>query len=645
MCGISGFVGFKDDSLLERMAAAIYHRGPDESGYHKSDDISVGFRRLSIIDLTTGSQPLYNEDGSIFVVCNGEIYNFADIREDLIAKGHHFKSRSDTEVIVHAYEEYGIDCVKKFNGMFAIVIWDGKAKTLFLVRDRLGKKPIYYMQSGEKFLFASEIKSLLLLKGYTPQVNYQSIDDFLTLRYVPGTEIMFKDIYIIPPAHILKYRNGKFSLHEYWKVAMQEGIPGYSEKDYEEHFADLLSNAVKKRMISDVPIGVYLSGGVDSSVVAAYMQMNSNNQIKTFSHGFDQQTDELKYARMVAKYLNTEHHEVFIKNDDLTLLPKIIYHMEMPIGNSDIVGFYLLAQMAREYVKVILAGEGSDELFGSYVHQKILYIGSQAKKYIPYFLLRSISKTIKFIPLSLLNRFFPYQGYSLDNVSRNKLADYFSARGLSQEYFSLNSLFNERQKEGLYTKEFYNLISNTLPQRKTIEGILSEGEPENILNKLILMKYKYWLPTYHLLKEDKISMAHSIEQRFPFLDYELVEFMAKVPVNMKMRGSVTKYILRKTSKRLLPEEIVNRPKGPILVPINKCFDNRFNELIMDMLSESRIKKRGLFNYSYISMLIRMRKENPFLYDRQLFALLVLEIWMQTFIDKNIMYPEAFAVVR
>lgn len=645
MCGISGFVGFRDDGLLEKMAATIYHRGPDESGYHKSNDISVGFRRLSIIDLTTGSQPLYNEDGSIFVVCNGEIYNFADIREDLIAKGHHFKSRSDTEVIVHAYEEYGIDCIKKFNGMFAIVIWDGKVKTLFLVRDRLGKKPIYYMQSGEKFLFASEVKSLLLLEDYTPQINYQSIDDFLTLRYVPGNEIMFKNIYIIPPAHILKYKNGRFSLHEYWKVAMHEGIPGYSEKDYEEHFADLLTNSVKKRMISDVPIGVYLSGGVDSSVVAAYMQRYNNTPVKTFSHGFDQQTDELRYARMVSKYLNTEHHEVFIKNDDLSLLPKIIYHMEMPIGNSDIVGFYLLAQMAKRHVKVILAGEGSDELFGSYVHQKTLYMGAHLKKYIPYMLLNFISRIIKTVPLSVLNRFFAYPGYSLDNESKNKIADYFSAIGISEEYFSLNSLFNESQKRELYTGEFRNLLSNSLSQKETISKMLSDKETANILNRLILMKYKYWLPTYHLLKEDKISMAHSIEQRFPFLDYELVEFMAKVPVNMKMRHSVTKYILRKASKHLLPEEIINRPKGPILVPINKCFDNRFNELIMEMLSESQVKRRGLFNYSYINSLIRMRKKNPFLYDRQLFALLVIEVWMQVFIDKNKIYPITFDTGR
>ena len=529
--------------------------------------------------------------------------------------------------------------------MFAIVIWDGKIKTLFLVRDRLGKKPIYYLQSGEKFLFASEIKSLLLLKGYTPQVNYQSIDDFLTFRYVPGNEIMFKDIYIIPPAHILKYRNGKFSLHEYWKVAMQEGISGYSEKDYEDHFADLMSNAVKKRMISDVPIGVYLSGGVDSSVVAAYMQMHSRDKIKTFSHGFDQKTDELGFARKVAKHLDTEHHEVFIKEDDLSLLENIIYHMEMPIGNSDIVGFYLLAQMARKHVKVILAGEGSDELFGSYVHQKALYMGSHFKKYIPYLLLYCMSRIIKTVPLSVLNRFFSYPGYSLDNESKNKIADYFSARGISEEYFSLNSLFNERQKSELYTMGFRNLLSNSLSQKEAISQILSDKETTNILNRLILMKYKYWLPTYHLLKEDKISMAHSIEQRFPFLDYELVEFMAKVPVNMKMRRSVTKYILRKTSKRLLPEEIVNRPKGPILVPINKCFDNKFNELIMEILSESQIKRRGLFNYSYINRLIRMRKENPFLYDRQLFALLAIEIWMQVFIDGNKVYHRAFSTVR
>lgn len=634
MCGIAGFVGFRDDVLLKRMTQIIYHRGPDECGYHISQEISVGFRRLSIIDLKTGNQPIYNEDHSIFVVCNGEIYNYAEIREDLIAKGHIFKSSSDVETIVHAYEEYGIDCVERFNGMFAIVLWDGNTKTLFFIRDRLGKKPLYYLKVGEKFLFASEIKSLLLLQGFSPEINYQSIDDFLTLRYVPGLEIMFKNIYLLAPAHILKYQNGIFNQYEYWKITMQNGIPGYSEKDYEDHFATLLSTAVKRRMISDVPIGVYLSGGIDSSVIAALMQANSKGKIKTFSHGFDQSTDELNYARIVAKHLNTEHHEVFIKNSDLDLLPKILYHMEMPIGNSDIIGFYLLAKLAQKHVKVILAGEGSDELFGSYVHQKTLYSGSCFKRNIPHPLLFFISKLIKFTPLAVVNKLFPYPGYSLDNESKNKLMDYFSAKSLSEEYFSLNSLFTEKQKRELYTEEFYNSISNSISSRLEIAQMLSKSDPQNILNRLILMKYKYWLPTYHLLKEDKISMSQSIEQRFPFLDYELVELAAKLPIIMKMKGSVTKYILRKVSKGLLPEKIVNRPKGPILVPVNKCFGDRFNEFLMDMLSESSVRNRGLFRYSYIETLIRQRKKNPFLYDRQLFALLVIEVWYQIFIERK-----------
>jgi len=634
MCGICGFINFKDEELLRQMTDALSHRGLDDEGFYISDEISLGFRRLSIIDLKSGNQPLSNEDRNIWSVCNGEIYNFMEIKKELINKGHIFNTNTDTEIIPHSYEEWGIDFVTKLNGMFAFALWDGIGKKLFLVRDRLGIRPLHYTIDGNRLIFSSEAKAILKYNNFKKDLDYNAIDDFLSFRYIPGDVTFFRHIKVLEPAHILIYQGGKTDIKRYWDIPMVEE-KSLKNSTYQKKFYELLDVSTKRCLLSDVPLGVYLSGGLDSSVIAAFVKKNYLKDLVVFSHGFDGEEDELRFARKVAQFLGARHYEVLIKDRHIELLPEIIYHMDMPIANSDIIGFYLLAELARKHVKVILTGEGSDELFGSYVHQEALYYGYKIKKLIPQVILRNIIPfLIRKSPLVLINKFFRYPGYSLDNESRLKLLDYFYSGTLSSDYFCLNSLFNQRQKDLLYTDSLKSKIKDVSLAKKNLEKVFLDDRISNIFNRLIYLEFKYWLPTYHLMKEDKIAMSFCLESRYPYLDHNIVEFMGRLPISLKKKGLKRKYLLRQISKDIIPEEIRNRPKGPILVPINKCFERSFENMIGEYLSEAKIKKRGYFNYGYIRNLIKNRKQNHFLYDRQLFALLTLEIWHNIFIDNQ-----------
>ncbi len=634
MCGIAGFIGFRDDALLRTMTEMLVHRGPDDGGYYTDDSVSFGFRRLSIIDLETGNQPITNEDRTVWVVYNGEIYNFAEIKAPLVAKGHRFTTKTDTEVIVHAYEEEGIDCVRRFNGMFAFALWDAKQRTLYLVRDRLGKKPMHYVVQGERLCFASEMKALLKIPGFGRTVDPQAIDDFLTLRYVPGSGCLFKEIHTLEPAHILQYREGRITSRRYWRLEMSEPTEdGYRSDRYLEQFDELFQRSIQRRLVSDVPVGIYLSGGLDSTLVACYMRQATGAPIASFSHGFDGEHDELKYARLAAQRYHLEHHERLIRQEDLNLLKEIIYHMDMPIANSDIIGFYVLAKMARGKVKVILAGEGADELMGSYVHQQALSLTHPVKERLPEFILQKVVSPIaNAVPLSLLNPFFAYPGYSMDRAGQRKIADFWATKDLSDSYFSLNSLFGVRDKLGLYTRDFAESVRVPSPPREELIQMLRTRDTLGVLNRLIAVEYRYWLPTYCLLKEDKIAMAQGIEQRYPFLDHELVEFVARIPPRLKQCGTTRKVLIRRLARRKIPEAIARRQKGPILVPIQRCFGNYFIEFANSVLTEKAVRRRGYFNYEFIRHLLDTLSQNPFLAERQLFSLVTLELWHQIFVD-------------
>lgn len=637
MCGICGFVGFRDDRLLDQMVSALTHRGPDDHGSYIDSEVSLGVRRLSIIDLVTGNQPIANEDRTVWVVYNGEIYNFQEITEWLISKGHLFASRSDTEIIVHAYEEEGIDCVNRFNGMFAFALWDSKLRTLFLVRDRLGKKPLHYVMVRNKILFASEIKALLICPEWKRSLSFRSIDDFLTLRYVPGSGSLFSEVKTLEPGHVLKLHDRDLTVSRYWKVQMEEPTKPYSIEQYVERFDRLLYKSVQRRLVSDVPVGIYLSGGLDSTLISSYIRkVYSDIPFVAFSHGFDEQHDELSYARMAAHAFGFEHREVLIRKEHLQLLPKIIWHMDMPIANSDIVGFFLLAKLAKTEVKVVLSGEGADELMGSYVHQQAICKISELRRLVPEGIVNGfLLPVVHSVPLAFLNQLFHYPGYSLDDGARDRIANFLAASDLPTRYFSLNSLFASGDKEQLYTAEFKAVLDGESQEMKELKKILLDGSIPSILNRLILLKYMYWLPIYCLLKEDKISMSQGLEQRFPFLDHELVEFMAGVPPELKLSGWTRKYLQRKVAKGKVPKAILRRQKGPILVPLGRCFGQEFDNLVADVLSEERVKRRGYFQYSYIKKLLLRRGESPFIIERQLFALVALELWHRIFVDGEV----------
>ncbi len=634
MCGICGFAGFSDEILLRRMMDALSHRGLDDEGHFVSADACLGFRRLSIIDLVSGNQPLSNENKSVWSACNGEIYNFQELKEELIQKGHRFYTRTDTEVLPHAYEEWGIELVKRLNGMFAFALWDARLKKLFLVRDRLGIRPLHYAVLGGKIIFSSEAKAILKYADFKKELDFGAIDDFLTLRYIPGDVTFFRNIKVLEPAHILTFKDGNYRIERYWDVQVEEES-GLKQKDAEKKFFQLLDNSVKRCLLSDVPLGVYLSGGLDSTVIASFVRKNYGKELVVFSHGFDGEQDELRFARAAAKFLQARHYEVLIQDKHLALLPEIIYHMDMPIANSDIIGFYLLARLAHQHVKVFLTGEGSDELFGSYVHQEALYHGYRLKKILPQLLRRKFFPwLVKNAPLRLVNSLFRYPGYALDEESRLKLLDYFYSESLSGDYFCLNSLFSQRQKDELYSDEFKARIHDPSLAKENLNRILDSGEIKHIFNRLIYSEFKYWLPAYHLMKEDKIAMSFCLESRYPYLDHEIVEFMGKLPVKLKNKGLKRKYLLRQISAGMIPEKIRRRQKGPILVPINKCFQRSFGEQLEINFSKRNVEKRGYFNYGYIRKLIDNRKAHPFLYDRQLFALLSLELWQRIFVDNE-----------
>ncbi len=635
MCGIVGFTNFRDPELLNRMIQSMVHRGPDDEGRFESGEVSLGFRRLSIVDLATGNQPLFNEDGSVVVVFNGEIYNFREIKDDLAKKGHRFVSATDGEIIAHAYEEFGIECVQKFRGMFAFALWDQNQKKLFLVRDRLGIKPLHYAWVENKLLFSSEVKSLLQYPNINLELNPQAVDLFLSFRYVPDREFLFKHIHVLDPGHFLVLQNGQFSIHRYWEMKMA-AIPqaAISSADSIGIFRNKLEESVQCRLMSDVPLGVYLSGGLDSRVIAALVKRFHSNLI-TFSHGLNDEKDEMKYARKVAQHLGAEHREVKIEDQHLYDLPELLYHMDSPIANSDIIGFHLLAKLAKNHVKVVLAGEGADELFGSYVHQSVLFYASKIKQKVPKVLWQRVLPTIfDKAPLSLMNAFFEYPGYSLDQKAKERVLNFLRSPSLAQDYFTLNSLLGRSDKDGLYTDKMKQSLRTDSQIKRGMEQILSDDSISDTLNRLIKLEFQYWLPAYHLIKEDKIAMSQGLEQRYPFLDHHLVEFMASLPGSYKMRRRVRKYILRKATEDLLPTEIIQRPKGPILVPIRQCFPKSFDAMVNTWLTKDRLQKRGLFNFEYLEKLKQEREKNPFLVDRQIFALLVLEIWCDIFLDRR-----------
>ncbi len=613
MCGIFGTAGFSDKALLRKMGRLIRYRGPDDDGYFTDAGIGLGMRRLSIIDVKGGKQPVHNEARDIWCIFNGEVYNYRELRTELEKKGHKFYTSSDTECIVHAYEEYGIRFPEKLNGMFAIALWDSKKKILILARDRLGKKPLYYTMLGRNLLFASEMKALLLHDGVKRSVNRKVLYNYLSLRYCPGNETMLSGIYKLPPGCVMVYSRGKPSIRKYWDIEFR-GEKSEKRNFYLESLKSLLQDSVRKRLISEVPLGVYLSGGLDSTAIVALMK-ESAPEIKTFSIGFGLESDETGYARLASEFYGTNHREFVVEGTDLKkLLPKLVWHLDEPLADITNIPTYLISQLARKHVTVVLTGEGSDELFSGYAHEKAMLATQKMKGVM--FSKRLASGAVRRLPLSVLNRFFEYPA-SMGDKGRERLAEY--VRNVGNEpamYSSLVSAFNDDEKKGLC--KFAGR-----PAESLFSPFFSAGT--NLPNRMLLIDANIWLPNYILPRLDRMTMANSVEGRAPFLDYRLVEFASRLPPSLRTGD---KYVLRRALRGMLPPQIAKRKKRTFITPVHFWGERQLLDMC-GILGESEF-----FRKSFIEKMLGDYRNSKLIRERQLWTLITFELWHRTFIESR-----------
>lgn len=618
MCGICGTAGFSDRILLRRMCDVISHRGPDDSGMFLENGIGLGHRRLSIIDIKSGHQPIHNEDESIWIVFNGEIYNYLVLKEKMEKLGHRFYTSSDTEVIVHLYEEFGDKCPEKLYGMFSFAIWDENRKKLFLARDRLGKKPLYYTLLDGKLLFGSEIKSILQYDEIIRKVDVNALYNYLTFSYIPGPRTMFEGIKKLQPGHTLSYENQKLNIVKYWEFSMNENFHT-GEEYYIDCLRKLLTDAIRIRLMSEVPLGAFLSGGLDSSTVVAIMSGLKEEPVKTITASFEDggSYDESGYAKLVAEHFQTEHHEVLLKSKDIGILPEIIWHFDEPILDAAAIPEYMIAKKAKQYVTVVLSGDGSDELFMGYIQHSLLPKIYKYQSPFPGFVKRNLAPRIaRFlsdaIPLRKTKR---YLGFAA-NLGMT-LGD---QKGM---YKTMMERFTEQEKEKLFA----------VNPKDTDDVLQSHFMNQNFLNNMCSFEIKVNLPDNYLMKVDKMTMAHAIEARIPFLDHRLVEFAGTIPKELKLRGSSEKYILKRIMKGILPDEIIKRKKHPFIVPIVKWFEKDLRELTSEVLSEENIRRQGYFNYDYVRKVLNKNNSD----HNQALSLMYFQLWHKIFIESDDVY--------
>ena len=611
MCGICGFVGNHFRSILESMTQVMAHRGPDDCGFYLDTHVGLGHRRLSIIDLHSGQQPIFNEDGSVIVVYNGEIYNFHSLRDDLLSKGHTFKSKTDTEVLVHLYEEYGTEFVSQLRGMFAFAIWDKRTRELFLVRDRFGIKPLYYTETAEgSFVFASEIKSLLEFPSIPREIDPIAFDQYFTFRYVPADRTMLRGIKKLEPGHSLVRKGRKTSIRQYWDLDFDRDEPFFdSEPALAERLTHSLRDAIKMRLISDVPLGAYLSGGLDSSFMVGLMSSLCPDPVNTFSIGFDDiRWNESHFSDIVAEFFHSKHHRLVAKANAIDILEKVIWHLDEPLADAATIPTFMMSELTRQFVTVVLSGEGADELLAGYDKYKILGLGHRLRNVTPSFL------------------FDGFSPFPRTNVKIDRLFSFLSSlRDPAEAYLSLVSVFSAKEKDSLYSDP-------TLRSRSSydlVRGMISKFKDP--LHNFLYVDLKTWLPNDVLLKNDKMTMANSIEARVPFLDHKFAEETARIPVRLKMKGLREKYILREAMKPHVPECIVKRRKHGFTVPVRHWMDQGLEALSREVLSPRNIKRRGLLNPGYVLTLLQKNMDNVF-YRRQFWTVLTFELWCQTFLD-------------
>jgi asparagine synthase (glutamine-hydrolysing) len=634
MCGICGIV-YHDASrpvsvgLVTRMADAVKHRGPDDGGVYAKENVGLGFRRLAIIDLSpAGHQPMSNEDGTIWAVFNGEIYNFPELREQLFHKGHTFRSHTDTETIIHLWEEEGEDCVCKLRGMFAFAIWDERRKSLFLARDREGKKPVFYAALPDRFLFGSEIKSILQDPDFVAEPDLEGIHHYLAFQAVPAPYSAFKGVKKLPPAHTLLLRDGRTKLRRYWKLSYKNKRQVHNEKDIADlqyEIIERLREAVRIRLMSDVPLGALLSGGIDSSLILALMADLTNQPVKTFSIGFDsEEYTELPYARMVAERYATDHHEFIVTPDAQSIFPDLVWHYNEPFADSSAIPTYYVSKMARQFVTVVLTGDGGDECFAGYPRYCF-----KEEHPLGISFPSLVSRILR--PTAMLAAFMRGDNWAakmkrLRELNEKKLSYYYRI-----------THFHEIYQSELYTEEFARVLRRTF----TVDWMLGKfrnSDAQNFLDATLDVDLSFYLPDVLMAKVDIASMTHSLEARAPFLDHEFLEFAATIPSNLKLRdGTASKYILKKAAESYLPHEVIYRRKMGFGVPIEHWFRNELKDLARDCLLGAKAVARGYFRRDYVERILnRHLAGEPYHY--LIWNLLMLELWHQMFIDRTMSVP-------
>ena len=621
----------QDAELLERMTDSLFHRGPDAGGSFHADEVGLGHRRLSIIDLAGGRQPMATPDGQLVIAYNGEIYNYRELRKDLAADGMHFETESDTEVLLRLFERYGLDAFPKLNGMFALAVWDRRRRELTLARDRVGIKPLSFVEHAGRLYFASETKALLCARDWPRSLNAHAIHDYLGLRYVPGDVGMFREVKRLRPGHWLRWRAGSIETGAWWSPPMYAEPDVRSEDDAIDELESILAASVRRRLVSDVALGAYLSGGLDSSVIVALMSKLGSGPVKTFSVGFDYEHDELGDAAATAKLLGCDHHEVECRAEDVLLLPEIVRHSDEPLGDAIAIPMYKLAREAKKRVSVILTGEGADEIFGGYLFHKVMWSAELYRRLAPEPVRRlAIEPLAGLAPASLLNLAFRYPAY-LGDRGKQKAIDYLELIGsgdLDKGYRHLISLFDERDLDPLYTDHFRAELGR---QPRLWEPPVDHAGSR--FDQLLRLQFGHWLPDNMLLRNDKMSMASAIEGRVPYLDHELIDFAFRLPRNLRLRRLVGKYALRRLAERVLPRETARRRKMPFYVPIENYFQQpRFVEMVDDLLGEASVRRRGLFRPAAVEELRSSMQRKEFLLVKQAFSLMTLELWFREFVD-------------
>lgn len=632
MCGICGIVKKANGapieySLISAMSETLAHRGPDDQGVFTAKNIGLGARRLSIIDLEGGHQPLANEDGSIWIAHNGEVYNFPALREELRSRGHTFKTRTDTETIVHSYEEWGEEFVHKLRGMFAFALWDAHEQSLILVRDRIGIKPLYYtLLEDESLIFGSELKAILAHPGVKRVLDPRALDLFLTLEYIPAPFSIFRNISKLPAGCLLIYREGRLQVKKYWQLEPQNASPVPFSKSKLNSIMDelyeLLKESVQLRLISDVPLGAFLSGGIDSSSIVGLMHELGASPLKTFSIGFKEASyDELRFARSIAQKFHTDHEELVLEPKVLDLTDKLIHHLDEPFGDFSIFPTYLVSKMARDHVKVILSGDGGDELFGGYEHY-------QAQKLswppVAYVFRKMFSPFFRLLPPSKKKK-----------GAWNKIKRFSQGLEHSPQYRHLRWMMflSEANKKSLYTADLQQDLDDLEPlyQKIPFQDILDESAQFDPLNRELYLDLRTYLVDDILVKVDRMSMATSLETRVPLLDHKVVEFSFGLPGNLKLKGLKTKWVLKKTMERLLPPQNIYRPKEGFSIPIKHWLRKDLKGLLLDYLDRKRITEAGIFNYEPIAQMIDLHLKQRENFSHQLWALLVFEIWRENYL--------------